>query len=61
VKAIVYAALIAVNSGFWFAIALAGSNADGKPGWMPFAILALVTVPAVLGIGLGGAIKEKRS
>ncbi|MDE4917754.1 ABC-type molybdate transport system permease subunit [Cupriavidus metallidurans] len=58
-KAILYAALIALNSGFWFALALAVSDADGKPGWMPVAILALVTVPAVLGIGLGGALKEK--
>ncbi len=58
-KAIVYAALIAVNSGFWFALAMAVANADGKPGWMPLAILALVTVPAVLGVGLGAGLKEK--
>ena len=56
--AIVYAVLIAANSGFWFALAL--SAADGKPGWMPFAMLALVTVPAALGIGLGWALKDPR-
>lgn len=56
--AIVYAALIAANSGFWFALALA--SAEGRPSWMPLAILAMVTVPAVLGIGLGWALKERR-
>lgn len=56
--ALVYAMLIAANSGFWFALALATS--EGRPAGLPFAILALVTVPAALGVGLGWALKEQR-
>lgn len=58
--ALVYAALIAVNSCFWFTLAVTVAHGDGQPSWMPFAILALVTVPAALGVGLGWALKEQK-
>lgn len=60
-KTVILGAVLAAYCAFWFAIALATGHQAGEPTWLPFAILALVAVPAALGISLGRALKEKRS
>ncbi|MFJ1257863.1 hypothetical protein [Cupriavidus sp. CuC1] len=47
------AAALGAYCTFWFAMAIAADKTDGHVWWMPFAILAMVGLPAVLGVALG--------
>lgn len=57
-KATLIGMVLVAYCAFWFLLAHRAA-VPGDPGWMPLAILALVSLPALLGFALALALKGR--
>ncbi len=58
-KATLIGMALAAYCAFWFLLAHR-TAVPGDPTWLPFAVLLLLLVPALLGIGIGRAVGQDR-